>query len=136
MDVFNLDAELIARYESFARSFTDIRAPDLKVQIDEEYASGRYWPEALIGLNPHHRAGASISQLVDRGDLDPGMAQVFAAGDSRRPISLYRHQEQALAKAQQARNYIVTTGTGSGKSLTFFVPIVDRILRARRAGES
>ncbi len=28
----------------------------------------------------------------------------------------------------------MTTGTGSGKSLCFFVPIVDAIIRARKAG--
>lgn len=136
LDVFQLDADLIARYESFARSFTNIRAPDLKSQIDAEYASGRYWPEPLIGLNPNFRKGAKIAELIERGDLDPAAAHIFAAGKPRAPITLHRHQEQALAKAQQRRNYIVTTGTGSGKSLCFFVPIVDRILRARRVGEA
>jgi ATP-dependent helicase YprA (DUF1998 family) len=29
---------------------------------------------------------------------------------------------------------VVTTGTGSGKSLCFFVPVVDAIARARKAG--
>ncbi len=38
-------------------------------------------------------------------------------------------------KALQRKNYIVTTGTGSGKSLCFFVPIINRVLAARRAGE-
>ncbi|MEI2686322.1 MAG: hypothetical protein V9G14_08670 [Cypionkella sp.] len=28
----------------------------------------------------------------------------------------------------------MTTGTGSGKSLCFFVPVVDAIVRARKAG--
>jgi ATP-dependent helicase YprA (DUF1998 family) len=28
---------------------------------------------------------------------------------------------------------VVTTGTGSGKSLSFFVPIIDRILKAKAA---
>ena len=135
MDVFKLDADLIGKYEAFARSFTQIRAPDLKEQIDGEYASRRFWPEALIGLNPNYRRGAGIADLVRGGALDPALEKVFAAGDSRMPMSLYRHQEQALAKAQQGRNYIVTTGTGSGKSLTFFVPIIDRALRARRDGE-
>ena len=132
MDVFKFDSDLVTRYQQFARSFTTIRAGDLKRLIDHEYASGRYWPEPLIGLNPTYRKGLSIEQLVKQGDLDQACASIFATGDPRRPVTLYRHQEQALAKAQQGRNYIVTTGTGSGKSLCFFVPIVDRILKARR----
>jgi len=42
---------------------------------------------------------------------------------------LHAHQREALAAAQERASYVLTTGTGSGKSLAYFVPIVDRILR-------
>ncbi|TCP37586.1 DEAD/DEAH box helicase [Sphingomonas sp. BK235] len=135
MNVFDLDADLIARYESFVRSFTEVRADDLKKQIDTIYDSGTFWPEPLIGLNPHYRPGVNVSELVTSGEADPALADVFAIGEPRARIRLHRHQEQAFHKAQAHKNFIVTTGTGSGKSLCFFVPIVDRVLRARRAGE-
>lgn len=135
MNVFDLDADLIERYESFARSFTDIRSADLKAQIDAIYDSGMFWPEPLIGLNPRYRSGSSVGGLVNDGAADPALADVFSLGTPRIPITLHRHQEQAFHKAKQAKNYIVTTGTGSGKSLCFFVPIIDRVLQARRAGE-
>lgn len=135
MNVFDLDADLITRYERFARSFTSIRAVDLRHQIDAVYASGKFWPEPLIGLNPQFRPGRSVGELARDGVIDPAIEQVFALGEPRTPIALHRHQDEALVKALQNRNYIVTTGTGSGKSLCFFVPIIDRILKARRAGE-
>jgi ATP-dependent helicase YprA (DUF1998 family) len=47
-------------------------------------------------------------------------------------LNLYAHQVEALAKAQQQKSYVVTTGTGSGKSLAFFIPIIDRILKAKK----
>jgi Lhr-like helicase len=132
VNVFDLDAELIGRYESFARSFTDIRSTDLKDQIDAIYDSDVFWPEPLIGLNPRYCSGGSVALLGG----DPALADVFSLGTPRTPITLHRHQEQAFHKAKQAKNYIVTTGTGSGKSLCFFVPIIDRVLAARRAGEA
>lgn len=135
MNVFDLDADLIARYEQFARSFTTIRADDLRLQIDAVYKSAKFWPEPLIGINPEFRPGRSISELAEDGVVDGALGQVFSLGDPRRPISLHRHQDEALMKALQRRNYIVTTGTGSGKSLCFFVPIIDQILKARRKGE-
>ena len=113
MNVFDLDADLIGRYEDFARSFTEIRSLDLKKQIDDIYDSGVFWPEPLIGLNPRYRPGASVAMLVDQGAQDPALADVFALGAPRRPIALHRHQEQAFHKAKQSKNYIVTTGTGS-----------------------
>ena len=135
MNVFELDADLIARYEKFARSFTSIRAEDLRGQIDALYEGGKFWPEPLIGLNPEFKRGRSVADLARQGVVDPDLETVFALGTPRTPISLHLHQEQALMKALQSRNYIVTTGTGSGKSLCFFVPIINRILAARRAGE-
>lgn len=135
MNVFELDADLIARYEKFARSFTSIRAEDLRGQIDAVYEGGKFWPEPLIGLNPEFKRGRSVADLARQGVVDPDLETVFALGTPRTPISLHLHQEQALMKALQSRNYIVTTGTGSGKSLCFFVPIINRILAARRAGE-
>ncbi|WP_342662458.1 hypothetical protein [Erythrobacter cryptus] len=42
MNVFELDADLIGRYERFARSFTSIRANDLREQVDAIYESGKF----------------------------------------------------------------------------------------------
>lgn len=53
-----------------------------------------------------------------------------------KPLLLYRHQAQAVAKAATRQSFVVTTGTGSGKSLCFFIPIIDAVIRARAAGES
>lgn len=43
--------------------------------------------------------------------------------DLRRP--LYQHQIDALEKAQNGRNIIVATGTGSGKTECFLLPVLD-----------
>src|SRR5262249_18343935 len=48
------------------------------------------------------------------------------------PLYLYKHQEQAIALAAEGESFLVTTGTGSGKSLAFFIPIVSHVLAARR----
>ncbi len=136
MNVFDLDADLLMRYEAFARSFTMIRAKDIRTQVEDIYRSGKFWPEPLIGVNPHFESGRALSDLAVEGVVDPDLPKVFAFGADRSPINLHRHQDQSLSKALQGRNYIVTTGTGSGKSLCFFVPIIDRILKAKRADAS
>ncbi|WP_341714013.1 DEAD/DEAH box helicase, partial [Erythrobacter sp.] len=136
MNVFELDDDLVGRYKTFARSFTTIRADDIRSQIDKIYDSGKFWPEPLIGVNPHYLEGRSLTELSDQGLVDPDLPKIFAIGPTRSPIGLRKHQDQALMKALQGRNFIVTTGTGSGKSLCFFIPIIDRILKARRAGKA
>lgn len=43
----------------------------------------------------------------------------------------YRHQQEAIEIARRWESYIVTTGTGSGKSLTYLIPIVDHVRRTQ-----
>lgn len=124
MDVFALRQHLIEDYSRFARSFTTILADDLRQGVDDAYASGRYWPEPLIQINPRYLRGRTTTQLAAAGELHQHTAQCF-------PIDLYRHQEQAIAFGARGESFVVTTGTGSGKSLCFFLPIVDAVIRAK-----
>jgi superfamily II DNA/RNA helicase/very-short-patch-repair endonuclease len=72
---------------------------------------------------------------VQRGLLHPRCADIFRAGKSPdRPegadMRLHKHQTEAIEAARARENYVLTTGTGSGKSLSYIVPIVDHVLRA------
>jgi Lhr-like helicase len=133
VNVFDLDRSLVSDYEQFARSFTQIRAPDIRQQVEAIYASDRFWPEPLVSINPRFEFGASIDRLARAGTLLDETARVFSTDG--KPLSLYRHQAQAIAKAATGQSFVVTTGTGSGKSLCFFIPIIDAAIRARVAGE-
>jgi Lhr-like helicase len=141
MDVFALDEALLAHYIGFARSFTRIRATEIKSKVDTLYAGRRFWPEPLIQLNPHYQGGGSIQNLVGPKGLVADCAQIFrdprhSPSDSDRSLKLRRHQEQAIGLALDGKSFVVTTGTGSGKSLCFFIPIVDAVVKAKRSGEA
>ena len=133
MNVFDLDRSVIREYEAFARSFTKIRATDIEQQIQKIYESGTFWPEPLISINPHFQKGLTIGELVAKKTLCPDIEKVFRVDGEL--ITLHKHQSQAVAKASQGQSFVVTTGTGSGKSLCFFIPIIDAALRARALGE-
>src|SRR4029453_18997669 len=47
---------------------------------------------------------------------------------------LYQHQEEAIRKAVAGRNVVVTTGTGSGKTESFLIPIINRLISERAPG--
>ncbi len=133
MKALEFDRHIIDSYEQFSRSFSTIRAADLRHAIESKYAEGRFWPDALVSLNPRYETGPSSDDLVGSGDLCAETAQIFRFAPE--PITFHRHQGQALAKARAGQSFVVTTGTGSGKSLCFFVPIVDSIIRAHKIGE-
>ncbi len=134
MRAFQLNEEIVSGYEDFSRSFNKIQSSDIYRQVVEAYESKRFWPDALLSLNPRYALGASVAELVQKKVLHEWTGCIFRLHGT--PIRLYRHQEQSVAKAHANQSFIVTTGTGSGKSLCFFIPIVDRIMRARADGET
>ncbi len=44
---------------------------------------------------------------------------------------MHRHQSDAIEIAGKGESYVLATGTGSGKSLAYFIPIVDSVLRIK-----
>jgi len=140
MDVFSLDEQLLAQYTGFARSFTRIRSSELQSKVDALYAGRQFWPEPLIQLNPHYEDGGTLLDLVGEDGLSKDCAAIFTnpraePTASDKSLRLRRHQEQAIGLALNGKSFGVTTGTGSGKSLCFFIPIVDAIVKAKKAGE-
>ena len=133
MDVFDLRQQLIADYESFVTSFLQFRDPRIASHVRQQLDDGHLWPEAMVGLNPNFEPGGTIADLVADGRLHPTCADVFrigkSAGSAGAELRLHRHQTEAIEAARRNANYVLTTGTGSGKSLSYIVPIVDHVLR-------
>ena len=140
MDVFEFREELVEAYEKFSRSFTKIRASDVKHAVDGAYAESRFWPSPLIQLNPNFVSGASIEELAAQGVLHPECRKIFRIKTPQdrlgTELKLHQHQLEAIQVAQRHDSYVLTTGTGSGKSLAYFVPIVNDVLRRREADDA
>lgn len=134
MDVFSFRDRLIGEYAVFSRSFTRIAAGDIRDFVDKEYSRGAFWPSPIIQLNPNFVQSSTVEVLVAEGVLDPQCGEIFRLGKSSTSsgvvIPLHKHQEDAIRIAQTGKSYVLTTGTGSGKSLSYFIPIVDWVLRA------
>jgi len=102
-------------------------------RVQQAFDAQELWPEPLVQLNPAFAPGASVPDLVKADKLHALCADVFRHGKSESehgaPLDLYKHQVEAIDIARGGDNYVVTTGTGSGKSLTYIIPIVDHVLR-------
>jgi ATP-dependent helicase YprA (DUF1998 family) len=81
------------------------------------------WPEPLIQFNSTFEKGTSIKQLADDHVVDSRLNDCFKGFD------LYRHQVEAIKKGVNGDSFIVTSGTGSGKSLTFLATIFSDLLK-------
>jgi ATP-dependent helicase YprA (DUF1998 family) len=123
LDVFLLRDTVAGEYKKFATLFTTIFAEGVRGQIDAIYGQDRYWLEPLIQIDratsgrpqsTRLRATAFVSEVADLLRSPPGRN-----GSPGKTLSLYKHQERAIAPPSQGEIFVVTTGTGSGKTLCF-----------------
>lgn len=129
MSIFNLHSNVVSDYRDFVRSFFSVDDARAREFIERELVQeARLWPEALLQVSPSYARVASVDDLAARGVLLPETAQIFR-NDRGEPFYLYQHQVEALERARRNESYVVTSGTGSGKSLTYFLPIIDAFLR-------
>lgn len=133
MDVFQFREALVGEYGSYVRSFLNIRDDRIRAEVDKQVKQGLLWPDPLIQLNPAFEPAETVDDLVAEGLLQRRCGDIFRLDRGtrdERPLRFYRHQADAIRTARAGRNYVLTTGTGSGKSLAYIVPIVDSVLRA------
>jgi hypothetical protein len=130
-DVFRLRDRVVQEYRDYVGSFVHVLDPRIDDFVRERLAEGELWPEAVLQLNPAYEPGPTLGELAASGAITADTARFFGPG-----LRLHRHQAEALEAARHGANYIVSTGTGSGKSLTYLVPIFDAVLRDEPARHS
>jgi ATP-dependent helicase YprA (DUF1998 family)/very-short-patch-repair endonuclease len=110
-----------------------IRDERIAEHVDRELEEGLLWPDPIVQLNPAFEPGGTVDELIAEELLDGRCGGIFRREKSATdpvglPLRLHRHQREAIEIARTGANYVLTTGTGSGKSLSYIVPIVDHVL--------
>ena len=136
----------IVASENIKESFVDYITTSFDFQ-DETYARelreelnkpGMIAKGPYIELSGSYETTKSIHQLITEGVASPLFDQLEPCPEKDKEIPLdrplYAHQVKALERAMDHKNLVVTTGTGSGKTECFLIPIVNSLLREIEAG--
>ena len=125
-------SENYRRYLATTFHFQDAH---LQEQFESALAEpGRFVKGPILEATPPFAPGCSPAGLIAEGVLSSGLGHLSPeALPPDRP--LYRHQEQAIRKlVSEGRNIVVATGTGSGKTEAFLIPILNHLLRGQETG--
>ena len=123
MDILAIYDRLKSNYKNYLNSFVNIKDKRIGEIVQDAIDKESLWPDALIQFNPNYEKGKTISQMIDEGlPLDPDLSFFFEN-------SFYKHQQEAVELGCRDKEFIVTSGTGSGKSRTFMATIFNYILR-------
>ncbi|MFZ2238050.1 MAG: DEAD/DEAH box helicase [Gordonia amarae] len=121
-------------YKRYLKTLLAPRDPDLAAAFDRAVDDSDLLTKGpLLEATPPYAPGASLADLVADGTLHRDFRSLHS---DALPMerSLYKHQETAIRKVTGGRNLVVSTGTGSGKTESFLVPILNALIEERANG--
>lgn len=127
----NASKEITDSYKRYLKTMFEISDEEyysqLISQLDDErtFAAGPY-----IDVTDSFVTGKCLSEMIEE-DLLP---KNFSKINMHMTRPLYKHQEVAINKAVEGKNIVVSTGTGSGKTECFLIPIFRHLVAEHAAG--
>ncbi|MEQ8717738.1 MAG: DEAD/DEAH box helicase [Acidimicrobiales bacterium] len=133
LDPLDAAKTISRRYESYLRDTFMPQREDLAGELIGALRNKTLTKGPYLEASAPFENGAPIAGLVAEGVLSELFGRFGDELPEDRP--LYVHQEQAIRKAVvDRRNLVVSTGTGSGKTETFLVPIINDLFREIEEG--
>jgi superfamily II DNA or RNA helicase len=123
MNILEVQGRIIDEYAQYTRSFIEIADDTIRSSVNEHLDKKHFWPDPLLQFNPAYKSAGSIAELIESGLLHRDAKDIFSG------YSLYQHQREAIELGLKKRDFVVTSGTGSGKSLTYIGSIFNTLLQ-------
>lgn len=116
---------VLARFVATSSPINEIRAPRLAEELRQSIGRLDFVKGPFVETLPDFEKGKSLEGLQQEGVLMPEWRTLASVAPSIWSRPLHGHQEAAIRRQE---NYLVATGTGSGKTESFLFPLVNDIL--------
>lgn len=136
IDPVAVSATISSAYRRYLRSLVTPSDAEIAIALNraiEAEATQQLVKGPYLEATPPFVKGAAPADLIAEGILCKSFASLASSSfPLDRP--LYSHQESSIRAIHSGRNVVVATGTGSGKTESFLLPVIDRLLREHEAG--
>ena len=115
---------VVEDYKRYLRSLLPIADADLSFALTKTvYESKTLTKGPYLEATPAFVRSHTLEDLIVEGVL-PETFRIFDSPSLPLDRPLYSHQVAAIRKVRSGRNVLVSTGTGSGKTESFLIPIL------------
>lgn len=92
---------------------------------DENFSNGPF-----LDVTDSFESGRPLEKLIEEKIVS---SEFRLINSKKLPLdrALYKHQEESIIKVDQGQNVVITTGTGSGKTESFLLPIINYLLKQK-----
>lgn len=127
-DILTASKSITDKYIRYLKTIFDIENPEYKSLFEKKmndttsFSKGPY-----LDVIDSFESGDTVKHLIEEKALNKD----FEFVDSIYAKTLYKHQESAVRKMNEGKNIVVSTGTGSGKTESFLIPILNSLMNER-----
>lgn len=125
--------------ESYIRYLTStfrLRDPGLRKLFHQEADRFCFTNGPILEATPPFKNGCYLKDLVQKGLLTGELENfVYDSLPYLREKPLYLHQQEAIKKILSGRNIVIASGTSSGKTECFLIPIYNHLLKEHKEGK-
>ena len=125
-DPINISKRVEEDYERYLYSSFPLRDREFFKKFKSELKRKHPYTKDKLFLEFNHKYKKGAF-LKDIDVAHPLLKKAFGKLGVEYP--LYTHQEEALIKASNNKNILISTGTGSGKTEAFLLPIINHLLK-------
>lgn len=139
-DPIKASREIKRSYVDYITSTFDMADTDYKRAFREQLEKPDMIAKGpFLDIGGSYETASTLEDLISAGKASPLFRNLEPVPEKERELKLerplYTHQEEAFLKAASGENLVVTTGTGSGKTESFLLPILECLLREEERGE-
>jgi len=130
-----LSEQISENYKRYLTTTFEVKDKQLKKRLYDQINAYPFSKGPYIETTPDFKKGKSIEELIKREDLSH---EFQLLNSNKMPLDrpLYLHQERAVQTISvKERNAVIATGTGSGKTECYLIPILNYLMRQNERGE-
>jgi ATP-dependent helicase YprA (DUF1998 family) len=125
----DVSEELKRVYKNFILSSFPVADLALREKLENAIDNEKLlWNGPFISVASKYKKGNNAKEFLQNCNFHPLIAQSIQLD------KFYKHQEEAIHSIIQGKHTIISTGTGSGKTEAFLLPIIDYCLKNRQKG--
>lgn len=130
LDPLKVTGAIKDSYTRYLTTAFHLRDNELQTLFHQEVENFWFTNGPILEVTPPFKTGSHLEELINDGILNEECKRfIYPTLPYLQKHPLYLHQEKAIKKILNGRNIVIASGTSSGKTECFLIPIYNHLIQ-------